>query len=84
MCSQGKVRKCFFNFLTDVYVFGIFCKEYILCHHYPLTNSKLYLKCVESGGDAWTAILAIYCADVDVDFMQIDVKSIAPVFDIFC
>ena len=52
------------------------------CHHYPLTNSKLYLKCVVSGGDAWTDIIAIYSADVD--FMQIDVKSIAPVFDISC
>ena len=53
-----------------------------LCHYYPLTYSKLYLKCVVTGGDAWTDILAIYSADVD--FMQIDVKSIAPVFDIFC
>ena len=43
---------------------------------------KVIFEIVESGGDAWTAILAIYSADVD--FMQIDVKSIAPAFDISC
>ena len=43
---------------------------------------KVIFEIVESGGDAWTDILAIYSADVD--FMQIDVKSIAPAFDISC
>ena len=85
------MASCLFTFLTDLYFLLVNTnKKYLYflylgfsaCHHYPLTNSKLYLKCVVSGGDAWTDIIAIYSADVD--FMQIDVKSIAPVFDISC
>ena len=38
--------------------------------------------CIAIKDLTWTNILAIYSADVDL--MQIDVKSIAPVFDISC